>query len=116
MQALAERTGGYFTQVNPDEPVGWRGVELASALDAPRLLDASVSDAAGKELATLIEEGLARLPLAQRAAVLLVSQGHALTEVAQLLEISHANARVLVHRGRQALAHFLSPYLDGITP
>ena len=39
MQAAAERTGGYFTQVNPDEPVAWRGMDLAMTLNTPRLLD-----------------------------------------------------------------------------
>jgi tetratricopeptide (TPR) repeat protein len=32
MKAAAERSGGYFTQVNPDEPVSWRAFELASTL------------------------------------------------------------------------------------
>ncbi|MFO0844244.1 MAG: VIT and VWA domain-containing protein [Gemmataceae bacterium] len=48
MQAAAEATGGYFTQVNPDEPVAWRGVEIAAALGAPRLLDVTISDPAGR--------------------------------------------------------------------
>ncbi|MGL4554257.1 MAG: VIT domain-containing protein, partial [Gemmataceae bacterium] len=48
MQTLAEKTGGYFTQVNPDEPVAWRGLELAATLDTPRLLDAAVTDPSGK--------------------------------------------------------------------
>ncbi len=47
MQAAAERTGGYVTHVNPDEPLAWRGLEVASALDAPRLLDVRFSDPAG---------------------------------------------------------------------
>src|SRR5262249_19685302 len=28
MKHAAERTGGYFTQINPDEPVAWRAFEL----------------------------------------------------------------------------------------
>ena len=32
MKAAAERTGGYFTQINPDEPIAWRGFELAATL------------------------------------------------------------------------------------
>jgi tetratricopeptide (TPR) repeat protein len=48
MQAAAERTGGFFTQVNPDEPVAWRGMELAMTLNTPRLLDVRVSDRDGK--------------------------------------------------------------------
>ncbi len=48
MQSAAERTGGYFTQVNPDEPVAWRGMEIAMTLNTPRLLDVRVSDRDGK--------------------------------------------------------------------
>jgi ferric-dicitrate binding protein FerR (iron transport regulator)/tetratricopeptide (TPR) repeat protein len=42
MKVAAERTGGLFTQVNPDEPIGWRGFEIASTLNAPRLLNVHV--------------------------------------------------------------------------
>ena len=57
MQTLAENTGGYLTQVNPDEPIEWRGLELASTLDAPRLLDIRVSDPDGKVKFLLPGEG-----------------------------------------------------------
>ena len=36
LKTAAERTGGYFTQVNPDESIGWRAFEIASALRDPR--------------------------------------------------------------------------------
>ncbi|HEX5269451.1 MAG TPA: VIT and VWA domain-containing protein, partial [Gemmataceae bacterium] len=52
MKAAAERTGGYFTQINPDEPVSWRGFELHAALTAPRLLDVTVTDDAGRRWLT----------------------------------------------------------------
>src|SRR5262249_22496693 len=42
MKVAAERTGGLFTQVNPDEPIGWRGFEIASTLNAPRLLNVHI--------------------------------------------------------------------------
>jgi ferric-dicitrate binding protein FerR (iron transport regulator) len=48
MKAAAERTGGYFTQINPDEPINWRSFELYSALTAPRLLGVKVVDNAEK--------------------------------------------------------------------
>ena len=48
MKAAAERSGGYFTQVNPDEPVSWRAFELAATLNTPRLLDVRVRDDSGK--------------------------------------------------------------------
>ncbi len=48
MKAAAARTGGYFTQINPDENVAWRGFELLSTLNTPRLLDVKVSSEPGK--------------------------------------------------------------------
>jgi hypothetical protein len=48
MKLAAERTGGYFTQINPDEPVSWRAFELAATLNTPRLLDVRVADKDGK--------------------------------------------------------------------
>src|SRR5439155_23504377 len=48
MKLAAERTGGYFTQINPDEPIGWRAFDLAATLNTPRLLDITVTDDAGK--------------------------------------------------------------------
>jgi Tfp pilus assembly protein PilF len=48
MKLAAERTGGYFTQINPDEQVSWRAFELAATLDTPRLLDLRVEDRDGK--------------------------------------------------------------------
>jgi ferric-dicitrate binding protein FerR (iron transport regulator)/tetratricopeptide (TPR) repeat protein len=44
MKQAAERNGGYFTQINPDEPVKWRSFELFSTLSTPRLLDVKVVD------------------------------------------------------------------------
>jgi ferric-dicitrate binding protein FerR (iron transport regulator) len=42
MKTAAERTGGYFTQINPDEPITWRAFELAATLNTPRLMNVSV--------------------------------------------------------------------------
>ncbi len=39
MKATAERSGGHFTQINPDEAVGWRSFELAATLNTPRLMN-----------------------------------------------------------------------------
>jgi tetratricopeptide (TPR) repeat protein len=44
MKQAAERTGGYFTQINPDEPVAWRAFDLFATLHTPRLLGARVVD------------------------------------------------------------------------
>src|SRR5262249_56982407 len=48
MKAAAERSDGYFTQINPDEPIAWRAFELLATLNTPRLLNVTVSDSAGR--------------------------------------------------------------------
>jgi len=48
MKAAAERSSGYFTQINPDEAINWRSFELFSALTTPRLLGVKVVDNAEK--------------------------------------------------------------------
>jgi predicted Zn-dependent protease len=48
MKLAAERSGGYFTQINPDEPVAWRAFDLAATLNTPRLLDVRVLDGEGR--------------------------------------------------------------------
>src|SRR5262249_9817533 len=40
------------TQINPDEPVSWRGFEVHAALTMPRLLDIKVTDDAGRQFLT----------------------------------------------------------------
>jgi hypothetical protein len=49
MKQAAERTGGHFTQINPDEPVSWRAFEFLSALMAPRWQQLSVKDNQGRD-------------------------------------------------------------------
>jgi tetratricopeptide (TPR) repeat protein len=44
MKEAAARSGGYVTQINPDEHVGWRALELLSTLNTPRLLNVAVVD------------------------------------------------------------------------
>src|SRR5207302_250522 len=48
MKGCAERTGGYFAQINPDECVPWRAFDLLATLNTPRLLDVKVTDPTGK--------------------------------------------------------------------
>ena len=43
MKAAAERSGGYFTQINPDESIAWRSFDLAATLNTPRLLNVQVA-------------------------------------------------------------------------
>lgn len=44
MKQAASQTGGYFTQINPDEEVSWRAFELSSLLNTPRLLQVAVAE------------------------------------------------------------------------
>ena len=64
------------------------------------------------ELEAAIAEALTGLPVTQRAIVELRSLGHSLLEIAEMLEMSHTNARVLLHRARQTLATHLRPFIE----
>jgi ferric-dicitrate binding protein FerR (iron transport regulator)/tetratricopeptide (TPR) repeat protein len=44
MKQAAGQSGGYFVQINPDEPIKWRTIELLSRLNSPRLVNARVVD------------------------------------------------------------------------
>jgi len=48
MKAAAERSGGHYTQIHPDEPVSWRAFDFLGALQSPRLQDVKVTDDAGR--------------------------------------------------------------------
>jgi len=86
----------------------------------PEVEDLSAREPSGslldRELADAIGRGLATLPVRQRAAIELKSQGHSLREVAEILRVSPNNAGVLVHRARAALEEYLAPYLGGREP
>jgi ferric-dicitrate binding protein FerR (iron transport regulator) len=60
MKAAAERTGGFVTQINPDEPIAWRAIELASTLRSPRLLDLQVTAPGSEESFRVFERTLAQ--------------------------------------------------------
>ncbi len=49
MKLAAEKTGGYFTQINPDEPIAWRVFDLWSTLATPRLMNIQVQGDAGQK-------------------------------------------------------------------
>jgi RNA polymerase sigma-70 factor (ECF subfamily) len=68
-----------------------------------------------RELAKAVEDGLAGLPFAPRAALEMKSLGHSLEEVARALGITANHAGVLVHRARQEMARRLAPFLKGDT-
>jgi RNA polymerase sigma-70 factor (ECF subfamily) len=64
------------------------------------------------ELEKAVAAALEELPALQRAAIELKGLGHSQREIAEILEVSQANAGVLVHRGRQTLAVLLAPFLE----
>jgi RNA polymerase sigma factor (sigma-70 family) len=64
-----------------------------------------------KELEDAVEEAMAQLPVAQRAALELKSLGSSTQEIAEALGISASNAGVLVHRARKALAEWLASFM-----
>jgi RNA polymerase sigma factor (sigma-70 family) len=45
MKLAAARTGGCFTQINPDEQIAWRALDLLATLNTPRLLGIHVGQA-----------------------------------------------------------------------
>lgn len=63
------------------------------------------------ELSQAVAAGLAALPPKHRAAVELKAMGHSQQEIAEFLGTTATNAGVMIHRGRQALAEYLKPFL-----
>ncbi len=60
MKAAADHTGGYFTQINPDEEIGWRAFELLSLLNSPRVLNVKVTGDGSKPRFLQFSETLAQ--------------------------------------------------------
>jgi RNA polymerase sigma-70 factor (ECF subfamily) len=77
-----------------------------------RRMIAPVQPLLDRELERAIADALARLPMAQRAALELKSLGQSQQEIAEALETTLSNAGVLIHRARQAMARQLAPYLE----
>ena len=96
--------------------IGLDIAEHAGGVDRLSLADQSGTEpdrrAMRREFEEAIAQALAELPVAQRAVVELRSLGHSLIEVAEMLEMSHANARTILHRARQTLAARLRPFLE----
>jgi RNA polymerase sigma-70 factor (ECF subfamily) len=105
-----------WTQRRPPV-VSLDAVERGSGADRLALADTADVDpehrAMRGELDAAVAEALAELPVTQRAVVELSSLGHSLVEVADMLQISHPNARVLLHRARRTLAARLRPFIEG---
>lgn len=90
--------------------------EQATGTDHLSLADKSAGQpeqqAMHRELEEAVKHALDELSVRQRAVVELRSWGHSLVEVAEMLDISHVNARTLLHRGRERLAIRLRPFLE----
>lgn len=71
-----------------------------------------LQQAMARELEQAMEEGLAQLPLAQRAALHMKSSGYSQREIAETLSINANHVGVLIHRARQTMAQYLAPYLE----
>ncbi|MEV4010459.1 RNA polymerase sigma factor [Nonomuraea angiospora] len=88
-------------------PGGWK--ELPATWPTPE------SEALASEVRGLIAEGLARLPPRQRIVITLRDvEGCTSDEVCEILEISEANQRVLLHRARTAVRGWLADYFESV--
>ncbi|MFC4011277.1 RNA polymerase sigma factor [Nonomuraea purpurea] len=88
-------------------PRGWK--EFSAAWPTPE------GEALASEVRGLIGEALARLPPRQRIVITLRDvEGCTSDEVCDILEISAANQRVLLHRARTAVRGWLAGYFEAV--
>ena len=111
--AMAAYTGGTvdparFREVGDPYPGHWKPDEVPSPF--PETPEGS---ALGNELVEVARRELDKLPERQRIVVTLRDMlGFDSAEVCELLDISIANQRVLLHRGRAAVRQVLEHYLE----
>ncbi len=103
-----------FSAMEPEDGSGGnlfdeRGQWLADR--APRSWPNPESEAMARESVRLLEEGLGKLPSAQRTVVLLRDvEGLSAEEACNILGVSETHQRVLLHRGRCALRSLLAAH------
>ena len=118
LSSLAPTPEDYGPTVDPERLHGflflYRGHWSRKPADWPSVED----EALAAELRRVLAAGLAALPARQRLVVALRDvDGYTSDEVCGLLDITAANQRVLLHRGRAALRAVLESYLAaGATP
>ncbi len=94
-----------FRDAEDAYPGGWRSFPLEWQSSEAAVL-------AG-EVRTQIRSAISSLPDRQRVVITLRDVlGHSPDEVCQMLEISAANQRVLLHRARAAVRSHVAPYLE----
>ncbi|GAA3694455.1 sigma-70 family RNA polymerase sigma factor [Nonomuraea antimicrobica] len=99
-----DREGGSSVDLG-SVPGGWR--DPAAVWPTPE------GEALAAEVRGLIAEALARLPPRQRVVITLRDvEGCSSDEVCEILEISAANQRVLLHRARTAVRGWLADYYE----
>jgi len=114
--AVVAYTGGTvdparFRDADDRYPGHWRPTEVPSAFP-----DTPEGSVLGDELITLARRELDKLPERQRVVVTMRDMlGLDSAEVCDLLDISVANQRVLLHRGRAAVRQVLEDYLRETT-
>lgn len=98
------------------DPVAFRGVDDEYAggwRSFPREWHSSEGAVLAGELRTRVRLAFDALPTRQRIVITLRDvMGHTSDEVCEMLEISGANQRVLLHRARAAVRTHLAPYLE----
>jgi RNA polymerase sigma-70 factor (ECF subfamily) len=99
--------GGSVAAARFDEGGFWR--------EPPVPFTDTIDDALSNErLVALVRAAIARLPEPQQAVVTLRDvEGLSTTEVAELLELSEANVRVILHRGRARVRGDVEASLQG---
>ncbi|WP_433516267.1 RNA polymerase sigma factor [Nonomuraea sp. CA-143628] len=91
--------------IDPVPPGGWR--------DPPAAWPTPEKEVLASEVRGLIGEVLARLPPRQRTVITLRDvEGCTSDEVCEILKISAANQRVLLHRARVAVRGWLADYFE----
>ena len=100
-----------FRAADDPYPGHWRPNEVPSPFP-----DTPEGSVLGDELITVARRELDKLPERQRVVVTMRDMlGLDSAEVCQLLDITVANQRVLLHRGRAAVRQVLEDYLRGTT-